>query len=175
MELVILTAIGYVVWRFVLRKSPGGGSQTAPPKGRPAQPPPSKGRPVQEQPSVAFSAEDRERWPAHVLKAVEGIYEVANAEEPTTLGKMRTIAKRLTRLATPIAEYLDPLMEPLWDAREGIETEDRDFDALDELQSAVSDLQGAEDEAADAEDEVDVDVIGNAQNFVDAWEKARHP
>lgn len=166
MELVILAAIGYVVWRFVLRKGPGGRSQPPPPKGRPAQPPPPKGRPVQQQPSVTFSAEDRERWPAHVLKAVEGIYEVADAEYPATLGKMRTVAKRLTKLGGPIAEYLNLLVETLPAAA---------IEGLQELLDATMDLESAEGEAADAEDEVEVDVIGYAENFTDAWAKARHP
>ena len=106
MELVILAALGYVVWRFVLRKGPGGRSQPPPPKGRPA------GTAFV---YATFSAEGRDAWPANVLKAVEGIHEIASADDPTTLAKMRAVAKRLTRLAQPVVDYLEPLHEALED------------------------------------------------------------
>ena len=44
-------------------------------------------------------------------------------------------------------------------------------DRLDEAYCLLE----TESEAADAEDEVSMDVIGHAQGFVDAWQKARHP
>lgn len=101
-----------------------------------------------------------------ILIAVEGIYEIASAEEPTTIAKMRTLAKRLNKLATPIWEYLDPLVESL--SNTGI-------DALQELLDALGDLEDAEDEARDAEDAMEVDVIGYAENFMDAWRKTKQP
>gem|GEM_PF-6854151 len=87
---------------------------------------------------------------------------------------MRTVAKRLTKLGAPIAEYLDPLVESLYAAQEGL-AEDPAIEALQELRDATMDLESAEGEAADAEDELEVDVIGYAENFTDAWAKARHP
>ena len=170
MELVILAALGYVVWRFVLRKGPGGRSQPPPPKGRPAQPPPPKGRPAGTAFVYAtFSAEGRDAWPANVLKAVEGIHEIASADDPTTLAKMRAVAKRLTRLAQPVVDYLEPLHKALEDS------ETPEAETLGDLLDEAYYLLETESEAADAEDEVSMDVIGHAQGFVDAWQKARHP
>lgn len=160
MELVILAALGYVMWRFVLRKGAGGRSQPPPPKGRPA------GTAFV---YATFSAEGRDAWPANVLKAVEGIHEIASADDPTTLARMRAVAKRLTRLAQPVVDYLEPLHEALEDS-DGPEAE-----TLGDLLSEAHHLLDAESEAEDAEDEVSMDVIGYAQVFVDAWQKARHP
>jgi hypothetical protein len=107
-----------------------------------------------------------------VLKAVEGLFEVANADEPTTLGKMRTVAKRLSRLGTTVADHLEPIVESLDEQREDPAVPDPVVDALQAVLDSAYDLTGAEDEAAEAEDEVEVDVIGYAQDFVDAWHKA---
>lgn len=159
-ELIILGAMGYVLWRFVFRKRPGG---------RP-QPPPPTGRPVDRPAYVyaVFSAEGREGWPAPVLKAVEGIYEVASADEPTTLGKMRTVAKRLTKLGTPVYEFLDSLLDEMDD-------EHPSRAAFEDLHSIAAELEALADEAEDAEDELDVDVIARAQEFVDEWRKTPNP
>ncbi len=163
MELLILIALGYVAWRVLGRKRSRSG-------GRSLQPPPPKGRPVDRPAFVyaVFSAEGREGWPPAVLKAVEGIYEVASADDPTTVGKMRTVAKRLTKLSTPIAEYLDVLMADM--PEDGSR-----FDAFDEFRAEVDELLGLADEAEEAEDEIEVDVIGRAQGFVDAWQKTPNP
>lgn len=176
--LVVIGIVAAIIYsrRWSRQRAQSARSVPPPPSGRPSQPPPPTGRPISRQAYVyaVFSAEGRDGWPASVLKAVEGIYEVASADEPTTLGRMRTVAKRLTKLGTPIAEYLDPIVESIYEAQEG-RGEDPAAAALQDLLDAANDLASAEDEAADADDEVEVDVIGYAQNFVDAWQKAEHP
>lgn len=169
-ELIILAAIAYVVWRFVFRKRPSGRPQPPPPSRRASQPPPPTGRPADRPAFVyaEFSAEGREGWPAPVLKAVEGIFEVASADEPTTLGKMRTVAKRLTKLGTPVYEFLDSLLDAMDD-------EHPSRAAFEDLHSIAAELEALADESEDAEDELDVDVIGRAQEFVDEWRKTPNP
>lgn len=169
-ELIILGAMGYVLWRLVFRKRPGGRSQPLPPTGRPSQPPSPTGRPADRPAFVyaVFSPEGREGWPTPVLKAVEGIYEVASADEPTTLGRMRTVAKRLTKLGTPVYEFLDSLLDEMGDEHPSRE-------AFEDLHSIAAELEALADEAEDAEDELDVDVIARAQEFVDEWRKTPNP
>ena len=167
MELLFLAALGYVIWRVTSRKS-----SRPRPTGQHVPPPPS-GRPIAFSSTYAtFSAEGRDGWPPAVLKAVEGLFEVANADEPTTLGKMRTVAKRLSSLGTTVADHLEPIVESLDEQREDPAVPDPLVDALQAVLDSAYDLTGAEDEAAEAEDEVEVDVIGYAQDFVDAWQKA---
>lgn len=151
--------MGYVLWRFVFRKRPGGRSQP-PPAGWPADRP-AYGYAV-------FSAEGREGWPVPVLRAVESIFEVASAAEPTTLAKMRTVAKRLTKLGMPVYEFLDSLLED-------IDEEHPSRGAFDVLHSIAAELEALADEAEGAEDELDLDVIARAQEFVDEWLKAPNP
>ncbi len=81
---------------------------------------------------------------------------------------MRSVAKTLTRLATPVGKYLDVLMADM--PEDGSR-----FDAFDEFRAEVEDLIGLAEEAEDAEDETDVDVIGRAQGFVEAWQKTPNP
>lgn len=160
MELIFVVAIGYAVWRFVIRRRPGGRSQPPPPKGRPVERPPFV--------YATYSAEGRDGWPAPVLKAVEGIYEVASADDPTTVAKMRTAANRLTKLGTPVFEFLDALMDSMPDdAPARSEFED--------LHAIADELVRLTDEAEDAEDEFEVDVISRAQEFVDVWQKTPNP
>lgn len=171
MELVIVAAIGYAVWRALRRQtgrpSSGQSGRLPPPSGRPVAGPAHS--------YAKFSTVGREAWPPNVLKAVEGIFEVASTEYPTTVTKMRAVAKRLTRLGTPVADYLDPLVTSLYEALADPDVETPEVSALQELLDAANDLVSAEDEASDATDEVEVDVIGYAENFVDAWQKAPNP
>jgi hypothetical protein len=170
MELLLVIGIGYVVWRFVIKRDSGS-------RGRTTQPPPPKGRPAGGAAFVyaTFSAEGREGWPPAVLKAVEGIFEIASADEPTTLGKMRTLAKRSAKLAKTVADHLEPIVTSLDEAREDPDVPDPVVDALQRLLDAADALMGAEYEAEDAEDEVEVDVVGYAQEFADAWLAAPNP
>lgn len=163
MELLFLAVLVAVIWQASRKKT------SPPPKGARSQPPPPAGRPAGE-PFVyaVFSKEGRESWPAPVLKAVESVFEVASADEPATLGKLRTTAKRLTKLAEPIAEYVDSLLDSL-------DEDDPRYAGFEDFRSAVDDLEGAADEAADAEDAMDMDVIGVAQGFVDEWMKVPNP
>lgn len=163
MELLFLAILGAIIWQATRKKTP------PPPKGARRQPPPPTGRPAGEPYVYAvFSTEGREAWPAHVLKAVEGVFEVASADDPTTLGKLRTMAKRLTKLAEPIAEYVDSLLDSL-------DEDDPRYAGFEDFRSLVDDLEGAAEEAADVEDVVEMDVIGTAQGFVDGWLKAPNP
>lgn len=163
MELLFLAILGAIIWQATRKKAP------PPTKGPRRQPPPPTGRAAGE-PFVyaVFSTEGRESWPAPVLKAVEGVFEVASADEPTTLGKLRTIAKRLTKLAEPIAEYVDSLLDSL-------DEDDSRYAGFEDFRSLVEELEGAAEEAADAADVMEMDIIGTAQGFVDEWLKAPNP
>lgn len=166
MELVVVAALGYVIWRATNRRS------SPPPTGRRVQPRSSGQAAGSSYTYAFFNTEGREGWPTSVLKAVEGLFEVANAEEPATLGKMRTIAKRLTKLGTIVVDHLEPIVESLHEQRGDLDTPDPVVDALQALLDTAYDLTSAEEEAESAEEEIDVDVIGYAQSFVDAWQEA---
>jgi hypothetical protein len=161
-ELLIPIALGYVAWRVFGRKRPrsGGFSQPPPPTGRPAHRPAFV--------YAVFSVSGREGWPPAVMKAVEGIYEIASADEPTTVGKMRAVAKRLTKLGTPVFEFLDSVLDR-------VDDEHPSRTAFEDLHSLADELVQLADEAEEAEDELDVDVIARAQEFVDQWQKTPNP
>ena len=174
MELLIV--IGLVAAVIYSRRWSRGRAQAArgssppPSAGRPLQPPPPTGSPVNRPAYVyaVFSAEGREDWPASVLKSVEGIHEVASADEPTTLGRMRTVAKCLTKLGTPVHEFLDSLLDEMND-------EHPLRAAFEDLHSIAAELEALADEAEDAENEFGVDVVARAQDFVDESRKTPNP
>lgn len=136
----------------------------AAPAGRPVRLPPPSGQPVDRQPYVyaVYSTEGREGWPTPVLNAVRGIFDLASADEPATLAKMRSLARKATNCAFPVLNHLEPLLD-------GLEDDYPYLSALEDLMQAAQDLDELADQAADAEDAFEVDVIAAAQEFVDLW------